>query len=572
MKRNIDNIADWVAYKFVMEGIDRVFVYPGGTIAPLINACIKFNIKIECFNNEQGSAYAALAYSRIRNKPQVVMVTSGPGVTNVISPLADAYYDSTPLIVITGQIGTADLTTRLEVRQRGFQETPTVDITKPISKKSSCLLTTDDVFSEVPDAFDITVKGRMGPCVLDFPMDVQRTEISSFDLPTRSNSNLEKLSESEEIIIEEGILEAISESKRSVILLGHGSLSLHDSSLLETISKNMDALVVSSFLGLGSFDSSSERFLGYIGHTGHQVANLAIANCDLLLVLGSRLDVRQTGTEVTSFASNAKVISVNNDQKELDNSRVHIDWPINVDVNLFCRGLQKSLEHNKSFSDSSWKSSMENMIEQRLDDIPMKRSNNIQPRDFLDKLAGLISQDETILVTGVGCHQHWAARHLPFKPKTNTFLTSAGHGTMGYDIPSSIGAAMASPEKRIVCIVGDGSALMNIQELAFLKDSDLDIKIIVFNNSRLGIVSQFQLITWGVDPTTGDFRPQDFRSIANGFGINSNKLSEKEDIRAKIEWIWEQKGPALLDVMIDPSADVRPMLLAGQTMDDMWKG
>jgi acetolactate synthase-1/2/3 large subunit len=143
---------------------------------------------------------------------------------------------------------------------------------------------------------------------------------------------------------------------------------------------------------------------------------------------------------------------------------------------------------------------------------------------------------------------------------------------MGYDIPSSIGAAMASPKKKVVCIVGDGSALMNIQELAYLKDSDLNIKIIVFNNSRLGIVSQFQLITWGVDPTTGDFRPQDFKSIAEGFGINAEKIAQNREIKGKIEWLWSQTGPALLDVMIDPSADVRPMLLAGQTMDEMWTG
>ncbi len=572
MNKNIENIADWVAYKFVLEGIDRVFVYPGGTIAPLINACIKFNIKIECLNNEQGSGYAALAYSRINHRPQVVMVTSGPGVTNVISPLADAYYDSSPLIVITGQIGTGDLTSRLEVRQRGFQETPTVDITKPIAKRSVCLLTTDDVFSEVPLAFDLAMEGRMGPCVLDFPMDIQRTEIDLFDPPKSRELNVPGHQVNDEVIIQDEILDAISNASKPVILLGHGSLSVTEYKILEEIAESMDALVVSSFLGLGSFSSSNDRFLGYIGHTGHQIANLAVAECDLLLVLGSRLDVRQTGTEVDDFVKNGKVISVNNDSTELDNPRVNIDWPINMDINIFCEALVKNIKDNKHNLDTNWKKIIHEKKSMRLDDIPKKNSKFIQPREFLDQLSPVMEKQETILVTGVGCHQHWAARHLPFEPRANTFLTSAGHGTMGYDIPSSIGAAMASPEKRVVCIVGDGSALMNIQELAYLKNSDLDIKIIVFNNSRLGIVSQFQLITWGVDPTTGDFRPQDFKSIAEGFGINAEKIEKNSEIKEKIEWLWNQKGPALLDVMIDPSADVRPMLLAGQTMDEMWTG
>ena len=500
------------------------------------------------------------------------MVTSGPGVTNIISPLADAYYDSSPLIVITGQIGTGDLTSRLEVRQRGFQETPTVDITQPIAKRSVCLLTADEVFSEVPIAFDLAMEGRMGPCVLDFPMDIQRTEIDKFDPPKTREPNVFGHQGNDRGIIQDEILDAISNASKPVILLGHGSLSVTDFKILEEISESMDALVVSSFLGLGSFSSSNDRFLGYIGHTGHQIANLAVAECDLLLVLGSRLDVRQTGTEVDHFVKNGKVISVNNDSTELDNPRVNIDWPINMDINIFCEALVKKIKDNEYNLDTNWKKIINEKKNMRLDDIPKKDSKFIQPREFLDQLSPVMEKQETILVTGVGCHQHWAARHLPFEPKTNTFLTSAGHGTMGYDIPSSIGAAMASPEKRVVCIVGDGSALMNIQELAYLKNSDLDIKIIVFNNSRLGIVSQFQLITWGVDPTTGDFRPQDFKSIAEGFGINADKTEKNSEIKEKIEWLWSQKGPALLDVMIDPSADVRPMLLAGQTMDEMWTG
>ena len=572
MEKDLKNIADWVANQFLLQGIDRIFVYPGGTIAPLINACIKVGIKIECFNNEQGSAYAALAYSRLKNKPQVIMVTSGPGVTNVMSPLADAYYDSTPLILITGQIGTGDLSKRVEVRQRGFQETPTVDITKPISKSSTCLLSVLDVFREVPLAFNKSITGRMGPCVLDFPMDIQRTKITQMDMSRLEDNNKESKINTGDIDSINPIIEEMNKSKRPVILLGHGALSIDNFEDYVQIAEYLDAFVVSSFLGLGSFDTSSRRFLGYIGHTGHMVANLALSESDFLLVLGSRLDVRQTGTEVDQFASNAKIVWVNNDQVELDNPRVKTDWPLKLDVNFFCQSLIGKLKKLPDSRDPEWKQSMIEMKEARMDDLPDANSTFIQPRELLDELGYLVTKNETILVTGVGCHQHWAARHLPFTPKKHIFLSSAGHGTMGYDIPSSIGAAIAEPKKRILCIVGDGSALMNIQELAVLKGSDMDIKIVVFNNSRLGIVSQFQLITWGQDPTTGDFRPQDFASIASGFGLNSDKITKKSEIREKLLWFWDQKGPVLLDVAIDPLADVKPMLLAGQTMNEMWNG
>ena len=176
------------------------------------------------------------------------------------------------------------------------------------------------------------------------------------------------------------------------------------------------------------------------------------------------------------------------------------------------------------------------------------------------------------VVTGVGCHQHWAARHLPFEPNRVTLLTSGGHGAMGYDIPSAVGAAMAEPHGRVLCVVGDGSALMNIQELGAIRDRNLDIKVLVMNNNRLGIVSQFQLITWGNDPTTGFFSTPDFCAITEAFGIPARRLSSRKEISELIDWFWGQDGPALIEAHIDPNADVTPMLLAGKTMNDMWMG
>ncbi|MEL1223723.1 MAG: thiamine pyrophosphate-binding protein [Candidatus Neomarinimicrobiota bacterium] len=577
MEKNIIDISDWVADRFIENGIDRVFVYPGGTIAPLVNACIRRNIIIENFKNEQGAGYAALAFSRLTGKPQVVMVTSGPGVTNVLTPLADAYYDSTPLIVITGQVGTPDLNSRHGVRQRGFQEVPTVSITSPISKLSICLKSSEEVYQNIPHAFELSTEGRQGPVVLDFPMDIQRLEINdskkmSIDIE-KSNISINKpdgFNIKDDTV--EDIADAAINAKLPVLLLGQGALSAGLFEEYIEIANKLDAAVVTSFLGVGSFDTSNERYIGYIGHTGHKIANKIVHESDFLLVLGSRLDIRQTGNQISDFVPNGKVAWIDIDNNELENPRVNIDWSINACISEFCEAFIPKLPNR----DGKLKNHkvLEYVLEsqKRYEDIPTTNSTFIQPRELMDCLNPFVKNSKSIIVTGVGCHQHWAARHLSFKPNYIKHLSSGGHGAMGYDIPSAVGAAMAYPNDTVLCIVGDGSILMNIQELATIKERNLNIKIVVLNNRRLGMVSQFQLITWGADPTTGDIEGLDFKSIANGFGINSMTASKAESMESRINELFSISGPALLEVILDYDADVVPMLLAGQKMNEMWDG
>lgn len=561
---------DWVADYLRKKGIDRVFVYPGGTIAPLINAFIDKGILIDVFKSEQGAGYAALAYARITGSTQVVLVTSGPGVTNVISPLADAYYDSTPLLLITGQIGTSDLTTRKNVRQRGFQEIPTIDLVTCISKYATCLLSIDEVYINFPKAFGLSMKGRRGPCVIDFPMDIQRTKINNWPV-TYDDSfiNLPALQINSKVLNE--IVQFAECAQRSVMLLGQGALSTRDFDLYVKLADKLNAIVVTSFLGIGSFDTNNDICMGYIGHTGNQAANHAVNECDFLLVLGSRLDIRQTGTVVDMFAHNANIAWVDIDVNELENPRVNVKWKVHLDINQFCN-IFLDVFHKTNDYDKNWQKNLLSIKNQRVEDIPKKESNYIQPRILFDRISDAMCDDLTVVVTGVGCHQHWAARHLPYDPVLHAYIASGGHGTMGYDLPSSIGVAMACPEKKVLCVVGDGSLLMNIQELASLYERQLNVKILVLNNSRLGIVSQFQLITWGDDPTTGDFISPNFASIAQAFGIPSTKVHLMSDLQDQADWFWKKNGPALLEVMIDPESDVTPMLLAGQQLNEMWEG
>lgn len=561
-------------------GLDRVFVYPGGTIAPLVNACLEANVKVEVFKSEQGAVYAALAVARVSGHPQVAMVTSGPGVTNAITPLADAFYDSTPLLLVTGQIGTSDLLgPRIGVRQRGFQETPTVELVRPISKKAVCYRTPQDCAELTSDLINLTITGRHGPVVIDFPMDVQRQEVSlpndGFELlppPEPCSSKIDEVSDPSTL---KEIAEFCSKSRRTVLLLGQGAIKGGDLDVFSLLAEKLDAAVVTSFMGVGAFSCSSPRSLGYVGHTGHLAANRAVFESDLVFVLGSRLDVRQTGTLTNQFAPNASVAWIDIDSMELSNPRVKVRWSIQADAASFARRLLLHLDQPIGEKDPHWASDLRLLANKRVEDRPNPDSDAIAPREVMDALAGALSKDKgqvIRVVTGVGCHQHWAARHLPYEPQRVTLLTSGGHGAMGYDLPSAVGAAMAEPFGKVICVVGDGSALMNIQELGAIRDRNLDIKILVMNNNRLGIVSQFQLITWGTDPTTGFFSTPDFCAIAEAFGIPARKMSSKQEVHDLIDWLWSQEGPALVEAHIDPLADVTPMLLAGKAMNEMWMG
>jgi len=410
----------------------------------------------------------------------------------------------------------------------------------------------------------------MGPSVVDFPMDIQRTEINKiFDISAEPYIDKPLLQLDLNNLKE--IIHAGEKAKRPVILLGQGALSCGEFEIYKSIAEKLNALVVTSFLGIGSYETSSTRCMGYIGHTGNQVANHAVNECDFLLVLGARLDVRQTGTVVEQFAKNADIAWVDIDINELENPRVSVKWKINLDISQFCNNFVDTLNINDNY-DTKWQKKLFDLKLQRNEDRPNDNSIYIQPRNVLDQIERIMKNDNTVVVTGVGCHQHWAARHLSYDPTKHSYLSSGGHGTMGYDLPSSIGVAMACPEKTVLCVVGDGSLLMNIQELASLCDRQLNVKILVLNNSRLGIVSQFQLITWGDDPTTGDFVSPNFSDIANGFGISSAKVDSMTNLTQKIGWFWRSKGPVLLEVMIDPNSDITPMLLAGQNMGEMWQG
>ncbi len=559
-----------VAEKFVnilkKNKISDVFIYPGGTIAPIINACEKFGVKIHNFKSEQGAGYAAIGAYKTTKKPQVLMVTSGPGVTNAITPLADAFYDSIPLILITGQIGTKDLAKRKNVRQRGFQEVPTLDLVKKISKGSILIKNSLAFEKKIQNFFDFTTSGRPGPVVIDFPMNVQRSAIHKVKKKLEKKKNLQNKTNTK---ILKKINDLINKSKKPLLLLGNGANDKKNFGLINKLVIKYNFQVVTSLLGIGSYDTRKTNHHGYIGHTGHIAANFAAYTCDFLLVLGSRLDLRQTGTEVKQFCPEAYKVMVDIDKNELDNPRVKINFKINQAVNSFLVDFLKLKNKKNSLQkkNSSWLKFLKIKKNLRLEDeFNIKKYTN--PKILINKISNKFKNKKHSVVTGVGIHQQWTARHYDFNENVD-FLTSGGHGTMGFDIPSSIGASIKT-KKPVICFVGDGSIMMNIQELKTISEKKLNIKIILLNNGRLGIVSQFQIITFGKDPTTKMFKTPNFKILSKAFGLKYGNINNTNEIDKKIKNINKFLGPELIEIKVDYKADVTPMLLAGSKMNELW--
>jgi acetolactate synthase-1/2/3 large subunit len=557
--------ADVIADAIAARGIKRVFVYPGGTIAPILDKLQTLGIELFVARHEQGAGYAALAVARLLGEPQVVMVTSGPGVTNVVTPIADAYFDSTPLIVLTGQVGTSDMRLGLPVRQRGFQEIDSVALMKPITKAQLLPMAASDLPQMMEDAFRIAAEGRPGPVLVDLPMNVQRAELKS--APAVSEEVPAVRLKVDQAAISQ-LVDWLAAAERPVVIAGQGVLLAHATAELRSFVEGAGIPTSQSLLGLGAFPTDSPLALGFHGHTGNQYAGLAIHNSDLVIAVGSRLDVRQTGNMVGEFVPNGRIVRIDLDPTELSNSRVRVDLSINADARDVLAALNAKLAGVALPDWSPWRS----RIDAWKRDKPLSYADGgmLKPQLVIETANRLTSGRSLTVVSGVGSHQQWTARHFDFNVPERAWLTSGGHGAMGYDLPSAIGATLARPGVPALCFVGDGSFQMNIQELATVVEHKLPVKIFVLDNHRLGIVSHFQNLNWGCDPTCGDKWNPDFAAVAAAYGIPSATVTAADQVEAALQIALDAPGPFLIHFVVDPAEDVSPMLLANQTLDAMW--
>jgi acetolactate synthase-1/2/3 large subunit len=555
----------------VKNELQRIFVYPGGTIAPIIDALCKEGIEVFCARHEQGAAYAALAAARITGRTQVVLVTSGPGATNAVTPVADAYFDSIPLILITGQVATSDLSNpSVPVRQRGFQEVNTVSIMKSVTKAQFLVKDVLQLEKVLEDAFFISRDERPGPVVIDMPMDVQRAEVNgpATTAGGRENSNNKNGIQTINAESIKHIANKICSATRPVIIAGQGILTAKAHEEFREFVDKTNIPVSHSLLGLGAYPTASRISLGYHGHTGSRYANKTIYEADLVLVLGSRLDIRQTGSCYDQFSPHAYVIRVDIDENEIRNSRIKTDFSIYVNVKTFLSKLNDSIKDVMMPEWTDWW----NCIRKWQTDYPLTYENNdkLKPQYIIEVVNELTKDIPVVCISGVGSHQQWVARHFDFDYPKRIWLTSGGHGAMGFDLPAAIGAQLACPDKKVLCFIGDGSFQMNIQELATVVEHDLPIKIIVLDNHRLAMVSQFQMLNWGQDPTCGNKTNPPFANLAEVYGLKGYVFQRKEEAHdiLKEALLWD--GPSLVHCMVDEAEDVIPMLLGGQPMFRMW--
>lgn len=537
-------------------GVEIIFGYPGGAMLPLYDAIHNFEgIQHILARHEQGATHEAEGYAKSSGKVGVVVVTSGPGATNAVTGIADAYLDSVPLLVFTGQVG------RLSIGKDAFQEADTVGITAPITKYNYQIRETADIPRIVTEAYYLARTGRPGPVEIDLPKDVSTLEVTEINDPSL---NLPHYHESEKATDEQlqELLTELSVSKKPVIIAGGGINYSGSVDIFRAFVEKYQIPVVSTLLGLGTLPISHELQLGMAGMHGSYAANMALVEADYIINLGSRFDDRVVSNPA-KFAKNAVVAHIDIDAAELGKI-VKTDIPILSDLKA---ALSRLLQLNKVRTDfNDWiKTVIENKEKAPFTYEP--QNHDIRPQETI-KLIGEYTQGDAIIVTDVGQHQMWVAQYYPYK-NARQLITSGGMGTMGFGIPAAIGAKLAQPNKNVIVFVGDGGFQMTNQELALLNGYGIAIKVVLINNHSLGMVRQWQESFYEERRSQSVFDVEpNFQLLAEAYGIKHVKLDNPKTLADDLKIITEDE-PMLIEVLISKSEHVLPMIPAGLHNDEM---
>ena len=537
-------------------GVEIIFGYPGGAMLPLYDAIHNFEgIQHILARHEQGATHEAEGYAKSSGKVGVVVVTSGPGATNAVTGIADAYLDSVPLLVFTGQVG------RQSIGKDAFQEADTVGITAPITKYNYQIRETADITRIVTEAYYLARTGRPGPVEIDLPKDVSTLEVTEINDPSL---NLPHYHESEKATDEQlqELLTELSVSKKPVIIAGGGINYSGSVDIFRAFVEKYQIPVVSTLLGLGTLPISHELQLGMAGMHGSYAANMALVEADYIINLGSRFDDRVVSNPA-KFAKNAVVAHIDIDAAELGKI-VKTDIPILSDLKA---ALSRLLQLNKVRTDfNDWiKTVTKNKEKAPFTYEP--QNHDIRPQETI-KLIGEYTQGDAIIVTDVGQHQMWVAQYYPYK-NARQLITSGGMGTMGFGIPAAIGAKLAQPNKNVIVFVGDGGFQMTNQELALLNGYGIAIKVVLINNHSLGMVRQWQESFYEERRSQSVFDVEpNFQLLAEAYGIKHVKLDNPKTLADDLKIITEDE-PMLIEVLISKSEHVLPMIPAGLHNDEM---
>jgi acetolactate synthase-1/2/3 large subunit len=551
-------------------GVDTIFAYPGGA-SMMLHQSLTRSKKIRTIlpRHEQGGAFMAEGYARATGKVGVVMATSGPGATNLVTGIADAYMDSVPMVAITGQVPTT------AIGRGAFQETDVFGVTLPIVKHSYLVMHPGDIPRIVAEAFHIATSGRPGPVVIDIPKDVQKAtaqvtwpavmDIPGYRLPPPAD----------ELALHE-ILGLIEKAERPMLYVGGGIITSGAEADLLKFARSTGIPVTTTLMGIGCFPETDPQSLKWLGMHGTVYANYAVDECDLLLAMGVRFDDRVTG-KVSEFAKKATIVHIDIDASELNKNKA-VALPVLADVRLALKNLNQLLSRRShSHLPKRWAKWREK-IEGWRKKYPFSYSpvpGRIMPQQVIEELFRL-TKGEAIITTGVGQHQMWAGQFYDFH-HPRSFLTSAGLGAMGYGYPAAVGAKVACPDREVIDIDGDGSFLMNVQELATAMAENIPAKAIIINNQYLGMVVQWEDRffssnrghTFLGDPNDTEKIFPCYLQICQGFGVPAERITRPEEVRPALQRLLASKTAYVLDVMVPYTEHVLPMIPAGGTVKDI---
>lgn len=558
------NGAQAILESLKIENVDLVFGYPGGAVLDLYDAVYKNKFPHILTRHEQGAVHAADGYARATGRVGVCFATSGPGATNLITGIATANMDSIPLVCITGQV------TNPLIGKDSFQEADIVGITTPITKHNYLVKKIADLPRVIKEAFFIARTGRPGPVVIDIAKDVFTAELD-FEYPERVK--LRGYSgdfTGDERQVDE-VVAALNKAKRPLIFIGGGVTLANQSELIRDIIDITGIPVVSSLMGLGCVSSHADGFLGLVGMHGSYAANMAVQKCDLLIGIGVRFDDRVTG-KVEAFAPKAKIAHFDVDRAEI-NKNVFAHYPVVGDL----RWSLPIFKNHLKMANRDYKNQFAGWHDQVVDmgrKNPFNYKTNdkwIMPQELIAAVSKLVD-DNTIVVTDVGQHQMWAAQYFNSR-KPRQFITSGGLGTMGYGLPAALGAKLGHPDKKVVLFTGDGSIMMNCQEMATAADNNIDIKVVLLHNRVLGMVSQWQRMFYGKRYSQTLLSGKtDFVKLAEAMGLAACRIEKPELLEQGLAEALNSNGAMLIDVMLPANEDVLPMVAPGAQLDNMVLG
>ncbi|HIS29404.1 MAG TPA: biosynthetic-type acetolactate synthase large subunit [Candidatus Avamphibacillus intestinigallinarum] len=564
MKREVNeamqprNGADLFVQSLVDAGVDTLFGYPGGSVLPIYDALYRNNASFKHIlsRHEQGSIHAAEGYARVTGKPGVVLATSGPGATNLITGIADAIMDSIPLVIFTGQVAHQVIGTD------AFQESDIMGVTTPITKYNYQVEKLSELPRVINEAFHIANSGRPGPVLIDIPKNISE-EISgevydnSFNLPgyqptTKPNPlQIVKLSE------------ALSRAKKPIVLTGAGTQFAGASEELFEFIQKYELPITSTLHGLGTYPGTDELFIGMAGMHGTYAANMALHDCDLLINIGARFDDRLTG-KLDHFAPKAKVAHIDIDPAEIGKN-IHTEIPVVSDAKEALKALL-----NSDIKQPEHKEWMEE-VRKNKEDYPLwyNRSDEAISPQWLVEQVYELSEGKAIVTTDVGQHQMWAAQFYKFD-KPNRWVTSGGLGTMGFGFPAAVGAQLGAPNDLVVSIVGDAGFQMTLHELSIIHERNLPVKIVIVNNAALGMVRQWQESFYEERYSESILQTNpDFVKLAESYGVKGMKIDSEKDVPNALKEAFSYDGPVLIDARVVQKESVYPMIAPGKGHHEM---